>query len=224
MIGFLLTAASIFACGLAVSDRLWKEETGPAERTLSAAVAGLAIWLAANWILAVAHLFTKPALIAVAIAMAGVAAVLRSSFFVLRRTTLLLLLPSIVGCAELRSEFMPATGEPLRIHDRTVTRTGVEQVETGHTENSRGETTSTSYANQVVHWSEREYYALQGGARLDDESFYRITNDQDAVARYDAYHHGGVKKNVLGWILMTVGLGVTGGLEHDAPRFADFTG
>lgn len=78
MIGFLLTAASIFACGLAVSERLWKdEEAGQAERIVSGAVIGLAIWLAANWILAVAHLFTRPALIGVTAAMAVVAGVVR---------------------------------------------------------------------------------------------------------------------------------------------------
>jgi hypothetical protein len=121
VIGFLLTTASIFACGLAVSDRLWRrddgravvstavvapsrrrrrdaaatagEDTGatPAERVVSGAVVGLAIWLAANWILAVTHLFTRPALIGVVIAMAIVAIVLRSSFFVLRRPSLLLI-------------------------------------------------------------------------------------------------------------------------------------
>lgn len=121
------------------------------------------------------------------------------------------LLPAFCGCAELRSEFMPATGEPMHIHDRTVTRTGVEQVEVGHTENSKGETTSTQYANQVVHWQEREYYALQGRERLDDESFYRIAGDREAVARYDSFHKGGVSKNVLGWILLPLGLGIAGG-------------
>ena len=119
--------------------------------------------------------------------------------------------PLVSGCAELRSEFLPATGEPLRVHDVTVNRTGVEQVETGHTENSKGETTSTSYENQTVHWQEREWWALQGGARLDDESAYRITHDEDAVRRYDDYHRGGVRKNVLGWILLPFGIGLAGG-------------
>jgi hypothetical protein len=44
---------------------------------LSGAVVGLAIWLAANWLLAVTHLFVKPALIAVAVGMAVTAAALR---------------------------------------------------------------------------------------------------------------------------------------------------
>ena len=119
--------------------------------------------------------------------------------------------PLVSGCAELRSEFLPATGDAMRVHDRTVNRTGVEQVEIGHTENSRGETTSTSYQNQVVHWQEREWWALQGGARVDDESAFRIMRDDDAVRRYDDYHHGGVRKNVLGWILLPLGIGIAGG-------------
>ncbi|HYU26582.1 MAG TPA: hypothetical protein VEO74_15330 [Thermoanaerobaculia bacterium] len=78
MIGFVLTAASIFACGLATSNRLWRDEgLGDAERVVSGAVVGLALWLAANWMLAFTHLFTRPALIAVAMAMAIAAAALR---------------------------------------------------------------------------------------------------------------------------------------------------
>ncbi|HKS22628.1 MAG TPA: hypothetical protein VJZ76_07510, partial [Thermoanaerobaculia bacterium] len=75
MIGFVVTAGAIFACGLAVSDRLWTPER--AERVLSGAVVGLAIWLAANWLLAVTHLFYKSALIGVAAVMAIVAIALR---------------------------------------------------------------------------------------------------------------------------------------------------
>ena len=61
-----------------MSERLrGDDEVGPAEGLLRGAVVGLAIWIGANWILAVAHLFTKPALIAVTVAMALVAAVLR---------------------------------------------------------------------------------------------------------------------------------------------------
>jgi hypothetical protein len=89
VIGFLLTVAAIFACGLAVSDRLWRGESdlGPAERVLSGALVGMALWLAASWLLAVAHLLTRPALIGVAVAMGMVGAVLRSSLFVVRRST-----------------------------------------------------------------------------------------------------------------------------------------
>jgi len=129
----------------------------------------------------------------------------------MKTLSLLFLVPVLGGCAELRSEYAPATGEPLRVHDRTVQREGVEQVETGHTENSKGETIATSYENQTVHWTEREVYPLQGRQRIDDESFYRIAHDDDAVRKYDDYHHGGISKNVLGWILMPLGLGVMGG-------------
>lgn len=75
MIGFVLTTVAVLACGLGVSQRLWRDETGPAERALSAAVIGLAIWLASSWLLAVTHLFVRPALIAVAVVMgiAGIA-------------------------------------------------------------------------------------------------------------------------------------------------------
>ena len=78
MIGFVLTAAAVFFCGLAVSDRLWGDtDVRPAERVLSGAVLGIAVWLAANWTLALAHLLYKSALIGVAAAMAVVALALR---------------------------------------------------------------------------------------------------------------------------------------------------
>jgi hypothetical protein len=77
VIGFVLTAGAIFFCGLAVSDRLWREDVGSAERVLRGAVVGLAIWLAANWLLAVTHLFYRGALIEVAVMMALAAIALR---------------------------------------------------------------------------------------------------------------------------------------------------
>lgn len=120
------------------------------------------------------------------------------------------LVPLVTGCAELRSEFLPATGDPLRVHDVTVNRSGVEQIETGHTENSKGETTSRSYENQTVHWQEREWWGEQGGARVDDESFYRIARDADTVRKYDDYHRAGVRKNILGWLMLPLGLGIAG--------------
>lgn len=130
-------------------------------------------------------------------------------------TLLVVLIPALGGCAELRTEFTPATGEAMRVHDRTVTRTGVEQVATGEDEirSSSGEVvaTNTHYQNQQVSWQEREWYPRQGFVRIDDESFYRITKDDDAVARYDGYHHGGVTKNTIGWIMLGLGLGIAGG-------------
>ena len=100
MIGFVLTAAAVFACGLGLVRR-WRDDAGPAERALAAAVVGLAVWIAANWLLAVAHLFTKPALIAVAIAMV-VGAVgdprfaIRDSRFAIRGPRVLLLIPIVL--------------------------------------------------------------------------------------------------------------------------------
>ena len=129
----------------------------------------------------------------------------------MRPLVLPLLVPLVTGCAELRTDFIPATGAPVYVHDRTVTRQGVEQVETGETRDRNGNVIATSYANQAVSWQEREVYPIQGGQRIDDESFYRITHDDDAVRRYDDYHHGGVTRNTVGWILLGLGLGVAGG-------------
>ncbi len=127
----------------------------------------------------------------------------------------LVALPALAGCAELRTEYTPATGDQMHVYDKTVLRTGTQQVATGQDEvrDSHGNlvATNTHYENQQVSWTEREWYPLQGGARIDDESFYRITGDQEAAQKYEAYHRAGVSRNTAGFIIMGIGLGVFGG-------------
>ena len=127
-------------------------------------------------------------------------------------------LPLIVfgtGCAELRSEFIPATGAPLAVFDESVRHTGTRDVVTGHDDvrdrSGRRVATSTHYEKQNYSYSVRTYYPLQGGQRIDDESFFRITQDVDAMNQHDAYHQGGVTKTTVGWVLLSIGLGVLGG-------------
>jgi len=62
-----------------------------------------------------------------------------------------------------------------------------------------------------VHWKERNWYPIQGQERLDDESFYRIVGDQDAVNVYSDYHKKGVTKHKLGWGLLAGGVALIGG-------------
>src|SRR5437016_14671771 len=82
VIGFAVVVVVIFAAGLAVSDRLWRrldaeQDTGGCERFLSGAVTGIALWMAANWCLALTHLFVRPTLIAVVVMLAIAAIALR---------------------------------------------------------------------------------------------------------------------------------------------------
>ena len=123
--------------------------------------------------------------------------------------------PMLMGCAELRTSYAPATGAPMDVFDQTVVRHGVQQVATGHEEvrDSNGNliATATHYENQPVSWEERTWYPMQGRMRIDDESFYRITGDQEAVERYDSWHHRGVTLNTVGWVMLGVGLGVFAG-------------
>jgi hypothetical protein len=123
--------------------------------------------------------------------------------------------PMLMGCAELRTTYAPATGAPMEVFDQTVIRHGVQQVATGHSEvrDAQGNliATSTHYENQPISWEERTWYPMQGRMRIDDESFYRITGDQEAVARYETWHHGGVTKNTIGWVMLGAGLAVLGG-------------
>ena len=140
--------------------------------------------------------------------------------------------PMLLGCAELRTTYAPATGAPMDVFDQTVIRHGVQQVATGHSEvrDSNGNliATQTHYESQPISWEERTWYPMQGRMRLDDESFYRITGDQEAVARYEGYHHAGVSRNTIGWVVLGVGLGVLGGgigmYAADQPNASSPTG
>ncbi len=130
-------------------------------------------------------------------------------------TGFLIATPLLMGCAELRTHYAPSTGAPMEVFDQTVVRHGVQQVATGHSEvrDSQGNliATSTHYENQPISWEERTWYPMQGRMRVDDESFYRITGDGEAVAQYESWHHGGVTKNTIGWVMLGVGLAVLGG-------------
>jgi hypothetical protein len=144
----------------------------------------------------------------------------------------LVALPALAGCAELRTEYAPATGDPMHVYDKTVLKTGTQQVATGHDEvrDAQGNVvaTNTHYENQQISWTEREWFPMQGGGRVDDESFYRITGDQEAVQKYESYHQAGVSRNTAGFVIMGIGLGVFGGslaaYVADAPKTDPKTG
>src|SRR5437660_4930178 len=83
MIGFVAVAASVVVTGYGVASWLWErlgaKEDAPCafERAASGVVAGVALWMAANWVLAIAHLLTFRSLTIVAAAfVAGAAATL----------------------------------------------------------------------------------------------------------------------------------------------------
>jgi hypothetical protein len=101
----------------------------------------------------------------------------------------LLLAVAAGGCAT-RSEFTRATGEPLDVVDEIVTVTDTERVEVGTIVDSNNNSYSVM-GDRPVTRSERVVYGTQGGQRVDDESFFRIVGDAEAVARYDEYHQYG---------------------------------
>lgn len=142
------------------------------------------------------------------------------------RVYALIALPALVGCAELRTSYAPASGQQMAVYDKTVLKTGTQQVATGHDEvrDQQGNlvATNTHYENQQISWTEREWFPLQGGGRVDDESFYRITGDKEAADKYEGYHQAGVSRNTAGFVVMGVGLAVFGGgigmYMGDAPK------
>jgi len=80
MIGFAAVAASVLITGYGVASSLWKrlgaDDEPPREFELAASsvVAGVALWIAINWILAIAHLLTFTSLLIVSPAFAASAA------------------------------------------------------------------------------------------------------------------------------------------------------
>ena len=80
MIGFVLVAASVLVTSYGVASWLWQrlgaDEEAPRafERAASSIVAGTALWIAANWILAITHLLTFRSLTIVITAFAATAA------------------------------------------------------------------------------------------------------------------------------------------------------
>jgi len=80
MIGFVVVAASVLVTGYGVASWLWQrlgaDEEAPRtfERAASGVIAGVALWIAANWVLAIAHLLTFTSLTIVAAAFAAAAA------------------------------------------------------------------------------------------------------------------------------------------------------
>jgi hypothetical protein len=135
-------------------------------------------------------------------------------------------LPLLAGCAELRTEFIPTTNEPMSVHDQTVVKTGTQQVATGQDQirdaNGNIIATSTHYENQKVSWTEREWYPEQGGLRVDDESFFRIVGDKPNAEKFESYHSRGKTVNTVGWVMLGVGVGLLGGgvamYEADKPQ------
>jgi hypothetical protein len=125
-----------------------------------------------------------------------------------------LLLPALAGCATVRSEYTPATGEKLSVHDKAIQRDGVQRTRAGEDEirDATGHiiATNTRYQDKEVHWTEHDWYGVQGGVRIDDESFFRITGDDKAVETYKTYHEDGASTATIGGVVVGVGLGLVG--------------
>ncbi len=68
--------------------------------------------------------------------------------------------------------------------------------------------TNTRYTEKEVHWTEHDWYTMQGGVRVDDESFFRIAGDEKAVETYKAYHQDGASASTVGGVVTVIGLGL----------------
>jgi len=112
------------------------------------------------------------------------------------------------GCATMRTDFTPATGEKLGYHDVHGTYQSMEEVEVGAVYNNAGEKVLSETRQEEVTHAYHDLWPTQGGKRIDEESFFRIAQDEEAIRRYDEWHDAGVDRNRNGAIVLGIGLGV----------------
>jgi hypothetical protein len=111
------------------------------------------------------------------------------------------------GCV-VRTDFVPSNGSKLGYHDKSGTYEAVEEVETGAVYNSQGEKVLTKTEQQNVTHSYRELWPTQGGVKIDEESFFRIAGDQEAIKKYDQWHQDGVSRARNGGIVVGIGAAI----------------
>jgi len=114
------------------------------------------------------------------------------------------------GCAHIRQDFVPPNGEPLGVFDQTRSYLYNVDVKTGSVRNAAGQEVLATYRRETRVGTERVWFGMQGAGKVDEESFYRIAGDQQAVAQYKDFREGGANQNFIGWIVGPVGLGVMG--------------
>lgn len=131
--------------------------------------------------------------------------------------TLGLLVPAVIlsACMVVPQANRPktgavATGEPLAVVDdiKTWTTTHKEKVgEAVHTDD-RGNTVGKTnvYANRTRVHHKRVWYLAQGREKIDDEDFFRIAGDDDALKITQDLRAKAKKRNRNGNITMGVGL------------------
>lgn len=104
------------------------------------------------------------------------------------------------------------TGEQLAVVDDVKTWETTSKVKVGETEytdaNGNKLGTGTTYADKTEVHSMKVWYPFQGNEQLSDEDFFRITNDQQALAQTAALREKAKTWNTRGKIAM--GAGVVG--------------
>lgn len=131
--------------------------------------------------------------------------------------TLALCLPAVAlsACMAVPNAKRPqtgavATGEPLAVVDdiKTWTTTHKEKVGEAVTTDSHGNKVGTTklYANRTRVHHMRVWYLAQGRERIDDEDFFRIAGDKDALEITRDSRTAAEKRNRNGKITMGVGL------------------
>src|SRR5512146_2049192 len=102
----------------------------------------------------------------------------------------------VSGCA-VRTDFIPANGKRLSVEDRIVRYSTRESVAVGEIRNNSGDVVATAYANRDVSHSGRVGHGMQGKEIIDDESFYRIVGDKEAIQKDDEYHARGRTMSIV---------------------------
>lgn len=133
---------------------------------------------------------------------------------------------ALVGCVSLpRTGAVAATGEPLSVGTKTVydKETYKEKVGEVTFVDSQGQKvgTSTLYAKRTEYVPREVWQTYQGATPLDDQDFFRLAGDTDAVDRIRRTREQGVTFARVGLVGTLLGLGVTTAgfaLKDDAPN------
>src|SRR5206468_10787559 len=101
-------------------------------------------------------------------------------------------------------------GEQLAVVDDVKTWTTAAKEKVGETEytdaNGNKIGTGTTYADKTTVHSMKVWYPFQGNEQLSDEDFFRITNDQQALAQTAALREKAKTWNLRGKVAMGAGL------------------
>lgn len=133
---------------------------------------------------------------------------MQTMFLIRERGWILAFTSMVTACLPNPATGVASSGEPLLVQYRTGTGTYVSDDKTGEdvTTHGDGSQTVTDHYTAVQHayqWSDRRYF--QGATQLDEEDYFRIAGDDQAVRTIEDIRRGADKKMKIGMPLLVLG-------------------